>query len=247
MLDRQPPRRRAARRLGRRRSARFVMVMPSEYRAPRSRPSAAEAARGGGVRRWRTRPASSRSSAASAATGRSPSGVQRLGRIRRAAAESPRSARQAERCMDCGIPFCHTGCPVNNLIPDWNDLVIRDDWRAALDRLHRDQQFPRIHRPRLPGAVRGGLHAQPRRRSGDDQDDRMRDRRPRLARRLDRAAHGAARHRQADRDRRLGPGRPRLRAAARADGPCARPCSRRPTGSAACSATAFPISRWTGC
>src|SRR3569623_1602123 len=51
-------------------------------------------------------------------------------------------ARQAERCMDCGIPFCHTGCPVNNLIPDWNDLVSRDQWRAALERLHRTNNFP---------------------------------------------------------------------------------------------------------
>jgi glutamate synthase (NADPH/NADH) small chain len=50
--------------------------------------------------------------------------------------------RQAERCMDCGIPFCHTGCPVSNLIPDWNDLVSRDDWRGALDRLHRTNNFP---------------------------------------------------------------------------------------------------------
>ena len=44
--------------------------------------------------------------------------------------------------MDCGIPFCHTGCPVNNLIPDWNDLVSRDQWRAALDRLHLTNNFP---------------------------------------------------------------------------------------------------------
>jgi glutamate synthase (NADPH/NADH) small chain len=51
-------------------------------------------------------------------------------------------ARQAERCMDCGVPFCHTGCPVNNLIPDWNDLVSRDEWRAALDRLHLTNNFP---------------------------------------------------------------------------------------------------------
>lgn len=49
---------------------------------------------------------------------------------------------QAGRCMDCGVPFCHTGCPVNNLIPDWNDLVTRDQWRAALDRLHRTNNFP---------------------------------------------------------------------------------------------------------
>src|SRR4051812_1514759 len=51
-------------------------------------------------------------------------------------------AAQASRCMDCGIPFCHSGCPVNNLIPDWNDLVHRDDWRAAIDRLHRTNNFP---------------------------------------------------------------------------------------------------------
>ena len=42
-------------------------------------------------------------------------------------------AEQAARCMDCGIPFCHQGCPVNNLIPDWNNLVYRDQWRAALE------------------------------------------------------------------------------------------------------------------
>ena len=49
---------------------------------------------------------------------------------------------QASRCMDCGIPFCHSGCPVDNLIPDWNDLVYRDDWRTALDRLHQTNNFP---------------------------------------------------------------------------------------------------------
>jgi glutamate synthase (NADPH/NADH) small chain len=50
--------------------------------------------------------------------------------------------RQAARCMSCGIPFCHNGCPVNNLIPDWNDLVYRDQWRAALDNLHSTNNFP---------------------------------------------------------------------------------------------------------
>ena len=93
--------------------------------------------------------------------------------------------------MDCGVPFCHTGCPVNNLIPDWNDLVTGDQMARGARPAAPHQQFPRVHRPRLPRAVRGGLHAQPRRRAGDDQDDRMRDRRPRLARGLDRAAHGA--------------------------------------------------------
>jgi len=50
--------------------------------------------------------------------------------------------KQAARCMDCGIPFCHQGCPVNNLIPDWNNLVYRDQWRAASDTLHSTNNFP---------------------------------------------------------------------------------------------------------
>jgi len=54
----------------------------------------------------------------------------------------PELKRQAERCMDCGVPFCHTGCPVNNLIPDWNDLAAGGRWREALDRLHRTNNFP---------------------------------------------------------------------------------------------------------
>lgn len=49
---------------------------------------------------------------------------------------------QAARCMDCGIPFCHDGCPLGNLIPEWNDLVYRDDWREAIDRLHATNNFP---------------------------------------------------------------------------------------------------------
>jgi len=49
---------------------------------------------------------------------------------------------QAARCMDCGIPFCHNGCPVNNQIPDWNNLVYRDQWRSALDNLHTTNNFP---------------------------------------------------------------------------------------------------------
>ncbi|MET4700019.1 glutamate synthase (NADPH/NADH) small chain [Constrictibacter sp. MBR-5] len=49
---------------------------------------------------------------------------------------------QAARCMDCGVPFCHTGCPVNNQIPDWNDLVYHDDWREALINLHSTNNFP---------------------------------------------------------------------------------------------------------
>jgi glutamate synthase (NADPH/NADH) small chain len=49
---------------------------------------------------------------------------------------------QGARCMDCGIPFCHQGCPLGNLIPDWNDLVYRDQWREAIDRLHATNNFP---------------------------------------------------------------------------------------------------------
>jgi glutamate synthase (NADPH) small chain len=50
--------------------------------------------------------------------------------------------QQGARCMDCGIPFCTTGCPINNIIPDWNDLVYQQDWRAAIDVLHSTNNFP---------------------------------------------------------------------------------------------------------
>ena len=50
--------------------------------------------------------------------------------------------KQASRCMNCGIPYCHNGCPVNNLIPDWNHLVYEDDWREALENLHSTNNFP---------------------------------------------------------------------------------------------------------
>src|SRR5712691_5082627 len=49
---------------------------------------------------------------------------------------------QAARCMDCAIPFCHQGCPLGNIIPDWNDLVYRDQWRKAIERLHATNNFP---------------------------------------------------------------------------------------------------------
>jgi glutamate synthase (NADPH/NADH) small chain len=50
--------------------------------------------------------------------------------------------QQGARCMDCGIPFCTTGCPVNNIIPDWNDLVYQQDWKSAIDVLHSTNNFP---------------------------------------------------------------------------------------------------------
>jgi glutamate synthase (NADPH/NADH) small chain len=51
---------------------------------------------------------------------------------------------QAARCMDCGVPYCHTGCPVNNQIPDWNDLVYHGDWRRAAENLHSTNNFPEV-------------------------------------------------------------------------------------------------------
>jgi len=55
---------------------------------------------------------------------------------------APEIRNQAARCMDCGIPFCHQGCPVNNQIPDWNNLVYRDQWRIASENLHTTNNFP---------------------------------------------------------------------------------------------------------
>jgi glutamate synthase (NADPH/NADH) small chain len=57
-------------------------------------------------------------------------------------AEEGKLKAQASRCMDCGVPFCHSGCPLGNLIPDWNDLVYRGRWREAIDALHATNNFP---------------------------------------------------------------------------------------------------------
>ena len=155
-------------------------------------------------------------------------------------------AKQAARCMDCGIPYCHTGCPVNNQIPDWNDLVYHSDWEEAAQNLHSTNNFPRGHRPHLPRAVRGGVHAEHYRRTGDDQIHRAGHRGPRLRRRLGRAAAVPIGHDRKTRlpssDRgpaglaaaqQLGARRPRRA--------CLRETVPNPAG---CSATAFPTSRW---
>ncbi len=52
------------------------------------------------------------------------------------------ASRQGARCMDCGIPYCHSGCPINNIIPDWNDLVYQNKWQEALAVLHSTNNFP---------------------------------------------------------------------------------------------------------
>jgi glutamate synthase (NADPH) small chain len=62
---------------------------------------------------------------------------------------------QAARCMDCGIPFCHQGCPLGNLIPDWNDFVYRDRWHAAIDRLHATNNFPEFTGRLCPAPCEG--------------------------------------------------------------------------------------------
>ncbi len=63
--------------------------------------------------------------------------------------------QQASRCMDCGIPFCHQGCPLGNLIPDWNDLVYRNRWREAIDRLHATNNFPEFTGTLCPAPCEG--------------------------------------------------------------------------------------------
>ncbi len=88
--------------------------------------------------------------------------------------DEKRLRQQGARCMDCGVPFCHTGklisgmasgCPVNNLIPEWNDLVFRGLWREALDRLHRTNNFPEFTGRVCPAPCEGscvlGISAPP--------------------------------------------------------------------------------------
>ncbi|MEU6122818.1 glutamate synthase subunit beta [Streptomyces sp. NPDC047123] len=64
--------------------------------------------------------------------------------------------RQADRCMDCGIPFCHQACPLGNLIPEWNDLVSRADWHAAAERLHATNNFPEFTGRLCPAPCEAG-------------------------------------------------------------------------------------------
>jgi glutamate synthase (NADPH) small chain len=78
---------------------------------------------------------------------------------------SERTERQAARCMDCGIPFCHNGCPLGNLIPEWNDLVYRGDWADAADRLHATNNFPEFTGRLCPAPCESscvlGINAEP--------------------------------------------------------------------------------------
>ena len=146
--------------------------------------------------------------------------------------------------MDCGIPFCNNGCPLGNLIPDWNDLVYRDHWRDADRAAARDEQLPRVHRPAVPGAVRGGVRARHQRRPGHHQAGRGRDRRPRLGGGLD-PARSCRRYAPASGSRSSARARPGSPPRSSSPGPATTwSCSSAPTASAACCATASPSSRW---
>jgi hypothetical protein len=103
--------------------------------------------------------------------------------------EEKKLRQQGARCMDCGVPFCHTGklisgmasgCPINNLIPEWNDLVYRGLWREALDRLHKTNNFPEFTGRVCPAPCEGscvlGINAP----AGHDQEHRELDHRPGL-------------------------------------------------------------------
>jgi glutamate synthase (NADPH/NADH) small chain len=83
--------------------------------------------------------------------------AERLGDWRQVMLPWPMGAlqKQGARCMDCGIPFCHQGCPLGNLIPDWNDLVYRDKWRDAIDRLHATNNFPEFTGTLCPAPCEG--------------------------------------------------------------------------------------------
>ena len=160
------------------------------------------------------------------------------------ALNAEQSKTQAARCMDCGTPFCNSGCPVNNIIPDFNDLVFRGEWRDAIEVLHSTNNFPEFTGPHLPGALRSRVHAQRQRRRGRHQVDRARDHRSRLGRRLGQAtaAHGQDRQ---DASPWSAPGRPGWRLHSSSLAPATRSrCSRRTAASVGCCATASPTSSW---
>ena len=146
--------------------------------------------------------------------------------------------------MDCGIPFCNNGCPLGNLIPDWNDLVYRDRWREAIERLHATNNFPEFTGRLCPAPCEAACVL------GINQD-------PVTIKQveveiIDRAwAEGWVKpvrppdaHRQAGRRRRLR-ARPASPPPSSSPGPATTSsCSSGPTASAACCATASPSSRW---
>ena len=126
----------------------------------------------------------------------------------------PIISKQAGRCMDCGIPFCHNGCPLGNLIPEWNDYAYREDWTAAVRAAARHEQLPGVHRAAVPRPVRVGVRArhQPARRH--HQERRGLHHRQGVGQRRRHPAAARAPVRQDRRGHRLGPGGPGRRPAA---------------------------------
>ncbi len=122
---------------------------------------------------------------------------------------------QGARCMDCGIPFCMSGCPVNNIIPDFNDLVYRQDWKRAIETLHSTNNFPEFTGRVCPAPCEEACTLRHQQRPGRHQVDRARDHRQGLGRGLGPAAAARAQDRQEGRGHRLGSRRPRLRTATR--------------------------------
>ena len=125
--------------------------------------------------------------------------------------------------MDCGIPFCHNGCPLGNLIPEWNDLVWRHDWREATERLHATNNFPEVTGRLCPAPCESAcvLAIDPSQTTGavDHQAGRARDRRSCVGRRLGHAAGARPPDRQDGRCCRFGSGGARRSAAADASRP----------------------------
>ena len=120
--------------------------------------------------------------------------------------------KQGARCMECGVPFCQSGmmiegmasgCPLHNLIPEWNDLVY-----TGVPPFEKDEQFPGIYLPCVPGAVRGSMYLRQLRRGGNGKGKRVWDYRIRLCRRHCRGASAKSTHRQAYCSDRLWPRRP---------------------------------------
>ena len=198
-------------RVGRRTCRKFVKVMPHDYKRALAELAEAEAhaiedgeSTGGegfvATERRRPYAMGKLGGVPRGRAGRaSPSATRRSGSATTRSSSSTLPVEglrdQGARCMECGVPFCHNGCPLGNLIPDWNDLVYRDRWREAIDQLHATNNFPEFTGRALPGAVRGGVRAgDPRGRRGLDQADRGRDHQPRVGRGLGRpAAAGASR------------------------------------------------------
>ena len=161
--------------------------------------------------------------------------------------EEDKLREQGARCMDCGIPFCHTGtllsgmasgCPINNLIPEWNDLVYRGLWQEALERLHKTNNFPEFTGRVCPAPCEGscvlGINAPPV--TIKNIECAIIDRGWEEGWVVPEPPDDA--HRQESRRRRLRPGRALRRRAAQQGRPLRSPFSSAPTASAACSCTA---------